>query len=101
MADRKHRIDVTEIDVTDAALAYASDLVDRGEYPNVGAAISGELQRARSSREQQAAVLEAEVERRLDLPLDDWEAVEDDADFVSPGHDRLAELRAAADQRRG
>jgi hypothetical protein len=88
------------IDVTDAALAYVSDLVERGEYPTIGAAISGELQRARSVREQEAAFLEAEVERRLDLPLDQWEAVEDEEDFVSPGRERLAELQAATVQRR-
>ena len=63
------------VSFTDAAFAYAKELVERGDYPNVSAAVSGELARARSAREREAALLEAEVQRRLALPLDQWEPV--------------------------
>jgi Arc/MetJ-type ribon-helix-helix transcriptional regulator len=63
------------VSFTDAAYAYARELVERGDYPNMSAAVSGELARARASREREQALLEAEVRRRLELPLDQWESV--------------------------
>lgn len=71
------------VSFTDAAFAYAKELVDRGDYPNVSAAVSGELARARAVRERDAALLAAEVRRRAALPPDQWEPVEDPADFTS------------------
>ena len=35
------------VSFTEAAFAYARELVERGDYPNVSAAVSGELARAR------------------------------------------------------
>lgn len=34
------------VSFTEAAFAYARELVERGDYPNVSAAVSGELARA-------------------------------------------------------
>ena len=61
------------VSFTDTAYAFAKELVERGEYPNVSAAVSGELVRAKAARDRNAALLEAEVQRRLTLPLDHWE----------------------------
>lgn len=60
------------VSFTEAAYSYAKALVEHGDYPNVSAAVSGELARARASREREQALLEAEVTRRLELPLDQW-----------------------------
>lgn len=60
------------VSFTDAAYAYAKDLVARGDYPTISAAVSGELARARMSREREQTILEAEVRRRLEVPLDQW-----------------------------
>jgi len=60
------------VSFTEAAFAYARELVDQGEYPTISAAVSGELARARGARAREAALLEAEVRRRLELPLDQW-----------------------------
>lgn len=63
------------VSFTEAAFAFARELVDQGEYPNVSAAVSGELARAKAARERERTLLDAEVERRLRLPLDRWEPV--------------------------
>ena len=63
------------VSFTDTAFAFARDLVENGEYPNISAAVSGELARARASRERDRALFEAEVQRRLALPPDAWEPV--------------------------
>jgi Arc/MetJ-type ribon-helix-helix transcriptional regulator len=63
------------VSFTDTAYAFARELVDAGEYPNVSAAVSGELARAKAQRERERAVLEAELERRLSLPLDQWDPI--------------------------
>ena len=72
MSVRKQSVSFTE-----AAYAFAADLVSRGEYPTLSAAVSGELARARAAREREAALLEAEIARRLALPLERWEPVGD------------------------
>lgn len=51
--------------------------MERGAYPTLSAAVSGELARARASRERDRALLEAEVRRRLVVPLDEWVPVGD------------------------
>ncbi len=61
------------VSFTEAAYSYARELVAQGEYPTISAAVSGELARARAAREREGALLEAEVRRRLTLPLDQWE----------------------------
>jgi antitoxin ParD1/3/4 len=63
------------VSFTDAAFNFARELVESGEYPNISAAVSGEMARARVARERERAVFEAEVQRRLSLPLDAWEPV--------------------------
>ena len=60
------------VSFTEAAYAYAKALVEQGDYPTISAAVSGELARARTSREREQALLEAEVRRRLEVPLDQW-----------------------------
>ena len=63
------------VSFTDVAIAFAQELVAAGEYPNVSAAVSGELARAKAAREREARLLEAEVQRRLALPVEAWEPV--------------------------
>jgi Arc/MetJ-type ribon-helix-helix transcriptional regulator len=81
------------VSFTDSAFAYARELVALGEYPNVSAAVSGELARARASRDRDAALLEAEVRRRLALPLDQWEPVDNLDDITSGARARLADIQ--------
>ena len=91
------------VSFTEAAYAFAADLVARGEYPTLSAAVSGELARARAAREREAALLEAEVARRLALPLDRWEPVGelDDATRAARARvDALEKRRDAKDELR-
>ena len=78
------------VSFTEAAFAYAKDLVERGDYPNVSAAVSGKLARARAAREREQLLLEAEVRRRLQVPADQWEAVTDVADLTADARAFLA-----------
>ncbi|CAN5786192.1 hypothetical protein BH23PSE1_BH23PSE1_09830 [soil metagenome] len=75
------------------AFAFAQALVEAGEYSNVSAAVSGELVRAKARRDQDAALLAAEVERRRRLPDAAWIAHDDAADLMAPHRQRLARLR--------
>lgn len=61
------------VSFTDTAFAFARALVDSGEYPNISAAVSGEMVRAKAARDRESALFAVEVQRRLALPLDDWE----------------------------
>jgi len=81
------------VSFTEAAFAYAKELVDRGDYPNVSAAVSGELARARAAREREKTLLEAEVRRRLQVPTDQWEPVTSVMDFTADARAFLAELQ--------
>ncbi len=81
------------ISFTEAAFAYAKELVDRGDYPNVSAAVSGELARARAAREREQVLLETEVRRRLQVPTDQWEPVTSIDDFTADARTFLAERR--------
>ncbi len=63
------------VSFSEAAYAFARELVEAGEYPNVSAAVSGELAKAKAERDRERSLLEAELERRLALPLDQWEPV--------------------------
>lgn len=78
------------VSFTEAAFAYAKDLVDRGDYPNVSAAVSGELARARVVREREHTLLETEVRRRLQVPVDQWEPVTDVSDLTADARAFLA-----------
>ncbi len=64
------------VSFSDPAFAFARELVESGEYPTISAAVSGELVRARLARHREEALFEAEVQRRLSLPLDQWQEVE-------------------------
>lgn len=88
MTARKQTVNFTE-----PAFAYAEALVDAGEYPSISAAVSGEMVRAKAAREAQAAVLAAEVERRLALPVDLWEPVGELSEITGEARARLAALR--------
>ena len=84
------------VSFTDAAYSYAKELVEAGEYPNVSAAVSGELAKAKADRDRERALLEAELQRRLSLPLDQWEPLGDVADVTAGAR---AHLDAFAKQR--
>jgi len=70
------------VSFTESAFAYARELVERGEYPNISAAVSGELVRAKAAKDRETALLEAEIQRRLSLPLDQWAPVGDLGDVT-------------------
>ena len=90
------------VSFTEAAYAYAKSLVEHGDYPNVSAAVSGELARARASREREQALLEAEVTRRLELPLDQWVPVGSLDDITTNAFARIEALeREAESQKQG
>lgn len=81
------------VSFTEPAFAYATRLVEDGAYPNVSAAVSGELVRAKAARDAQAAVFATEIARRLALPLDQWEPVGDLAEVTGEARTRLDALR--------
>ena len=76
----------------DQAFAFARELVEAGEYPNISATVSGELARARASREKERKLFEVEVRRRLSLPLDTWEHLAESADFTSGARNHLLSI---------
>lgn len=82
------------VSFTDAAFAFGRELVEAGEYPNVSAAVSGEMARAKAARERKRTLLEAEVQRRLALPPDQWEPAAALCDFTSSARNHLARLKA-------
>ena len=96
MTARKQTVSFTE-----PAFAYAQTLVDAGEYPSISAAVSGEMVRAKAAREAHAALLAAEVERRLALPIDRWEPVGELSEVTGEARARLAELRRTQANRHG
>jgi len=87
------------VSFTDAAFAFARDLVEAGEYPNVSAAVSGELARAKAARDRERVLLEAEVQRRLALPSDQWEPVAELGTFTARARMHLADLRSGQTKR--
>lgn len=80
------------VSFTDAAYAFARELVEAGEYPNMSAAVSGELAKAKAERERERTVLEAELERRMALPLDRWEPVGDVSEVMAGARAHLAAM---------
>ncbi len=89
------------VSFTGPAFAFARELVDSGEYPNLSAAVSGELVRAKQARDRDRALFEAELARRLELPLDQWEEVGDLRDATASARAYLARIerdRAGRDQ---
>jgi Arc/MetJ-type ribon-helix-helix transcriptional regulator len=82
------------VSFTDAAFSFARDLVEAGEYPNVSAAVSGELARAKAARDRDQTLLEGEVQRRLALPPDQWEPVAALGTFTSNARTQLTRLQS-------
>ncbi len=80
------------VSFTDTAFAFARELVESGEYPNISAAVSGEMTRARAAREKERTLFEAEVQRRLALPLDSWEPIDALESFTADARAHLAVL---------
>ena len=83
------------VSFTDAAFNFARELVESGEYPNISAAVSGEMARARAARERERMIFEAEIQRRLALPLDAWEPVRTGESITSGARSHLARLAKA------
>jgi len=81
------------VSFTDAAFAFARELVEAGEYPNVSAAVSGELAKAKAEREREQSLLEVELKRRLALPLDQWEPVGEGGSLTDGARQHLATRR--------
>ncbi|SIT87060.1 hypothetical protein [Pontibaca methylaminivorans] len=84
------------VSFTSTAFAFARELVEAGEYPNVSAAVSGELARAKRTRDREQALFEAELRRRLALPLDQWEPMADPAAFTDEARAALAARGSSA-----
>ena len=63
------------VSFSDTAFAFARELVESGEYPNISAAVSGEMTRARVARDRERVLFEVEVQRRLTLPPEAWEPI--------------------------
>ncbi len=80
------------VSFTDIAFAYARTLVEAGEYPNVSAAVSGELAKAKAARDREERLLEAELRRRLSLPADQWEPVGDSGKMTDGARAYLSAL---------
>lgn len=78
------------VSFTDTAFAFARELVESGEYPNISAAVSGEMARARAVRERERVLFEIEVQRRLTLPLDAWEPMAAADSFTADARAHLA-----------
>lgn len=81
------------VSFTEAAYAFARELVEAGEYPNVSAAVSGELAKAKAERDRERSLLGAELERRLALPLDQWEPVGESSTVTDGARTHLAAVR--------
>ncbi|MEL7177814.1 MAG: hypothetical protein AAGK28_14995 [Pseudomonadota bacterium] len=80
------------VSFTDTAYTFAKELVEAGEYPNVSAAVSGELAKAKAERDRERSLFEAELERRLALPLDHWEPVGEAPDVTAGARAHLAAM---------
>lgn len=80
------------VSFTESAFDYARGLVEAGEYPNVSAAVSGELTKAKAARDRDERVFEAELRRRLSLPTDQWQPIGDLGEVTDGGRSYLVEL---------
>ena len=80
------------VSFTDTAYAFAKELVEAGEYPNMSAAVSGELAKAKAERDRERILLEAELERRLSLPLDQWDPIGKASDVTAGARAHLAAM---------
>ena len=71
-------------------MQLSASLASSCEYPNISAAVSGEM--ARAARERERLLFEAEVQRRLALPLDKWEPIRAGESITSGVRAQLARL---------
>lgn len=81
------------VSFTEAAYGFARELVEAGEYPNDSAAVSGELAKAKAERDRERSLLEVDLERRLALPLDQWEPVGEAGTVTDGARAHLAAFR--------
>lgn len=79
------------VSFSDTAFAFARELVESGEYPNISAAVSGEMARARAARERERVLFEVEVQRRLTSPLEAWEPIGTGKSLTSDARAHLAQ----------
>ena len=79
------------VSFSDSAFAFARELVESGEYPNISAAVSGEMARARAVREKERVLFEVEVQRRLALPLEAWEPIGTENNLTAEARAHLAQ----------
>jgi antitoxin ParD1/3/4 len=63
------------INLTEAALAFARELVETGQYPDLTTAVSEEMIKARGAREHEHARHRAETQLRRTVYWDTWEPV--------------------------
>src|SRR6056297_1146975 len=80
------------VSFTDTAYTFAKELVEAGEYPNVSAAVSGELAKAKAERGRERSLFEAELERRLSLPPHHWEPVGEASNVTEGARAHLAAM---------
>ncbi len=80
------------VSFTETAFAFARELDDSGEYPNISAAVLGEMARARMAREKERTLFETEVQRRLAVPVDEWEPVGALENLMADARKHLAAL---------
>ena len=85
------------VSFSDTAYTFAKELVAAGEYPTVSAAVSGELAKAKAARKREAALLEAEIARRLSLPVDQWEPMGELSEITIGARAFLADLESKKD----
>lgn len=78
------------VSFTNTAFAFARELVESGEYPNISAAVSGELARSRAARERERVLFEVEVQRRLALPPEAWDPVRTGETVTTDAREHLA-----------
>jgi antitoxin ParD1/3/4 len=63
------------INLTEAAIAFARELVETGQYPDIATAVSEEMIKARGAREHEHALHRAETQLRRTAYWDTWEPV--------------------------
>lgn len=86
------------VSFTDTAFAFARELVESGEYPNISAAVSGEMARARAARDRERVLFEVEVQRRLALPPEAWEPVRTGETITTDARKHLARRAQTGDR---
>jgi hypothetical protein len=63
------------INLTEEALAFARELVETGQHPDIATAVSQEMIKARDAREREQALQRADTHPRRTAYWDSWEPV--------------------------